>query len=381
MTKNSNFLLDISVLSRNVNKYFDQVLSQYNIGSGQLMALLYINENEGVTMQQASASCEVDKGTTSKAIKTLIERNYVQARTDENDRRVKHLYMTEDATKIMKSVYEYRNACRKVLANDCDFEVFEKNLHKIVDNSRELSIDDSYKGLRIGGMQKMTLLDYPGKVAATIFTGGCNFKCPFCHNKDLVFLPSDYEFFNPENVLAYLEKRKGILDGVCISGGEPLVQVGLIEFIRKIKEMGYLVKLDSNGYMPEKLKEILDTGYIDYVAMDIKNSPSKYAKTIGLNEDVFKIERIQQSIDLLMNGSIEYEFRTTVMKELHTSEDLEQISTWIRGCQHYYLQQYLDSGNVINPIYSAYDAKTMHELQQVVSKNIPHVELRGVKEG
>ena len=107
----------------------------------------------------------------------------------------------------------------------------------------------------------------------------------------------------------------------------------------------------------------------------------KYAKTIGLNEDVFKLERIQQSIDLLMNGSIEYEFRTTVMKELHTSEDLEQISTWIRGCQHYYLQQYLDSGNVINPIYSAYDAKTMHELQQVVSKNIPHVELRGVKEG
>ena len=381
MVEHHNMLLDLSVLNRNINKYYDAVLEQFGIGSGQLMVLLYINEHEGVTLQEAAKHCEVDKGTASKAIKTLLEEEYVAVSLDENDRRLKHLYLTESGNRIMKSIYEYRNACRKLLSKGCDFDVFEKNLEKIVANSKELSCEVLNTGLRIGGMQKMTLLDYPGLVASTIFTGGCNFKCPFCHNKDLVFLPDDYEFFQAEGVLAYLHKRKGILDGVCISGGEPLVQSGLLEFIRRIKEMGYRVKLDTNGYSPARLKEILDTGYIDYVAMDIKNCKEKYASTIGLNEDVFKIERIQESIDLLMQGDVDYEFRTTVIREMHDVDDFKKIGDWISGCKRYFLQQYMDSGNVINPIYSAYDAHEMHALLDIVKESIPNVELRGIKEG
>ena len=227
----------------------------------------------------------------------------------------------------------------------------------------------------------MTLLDYPGKVAAVIFTSGCNFKCPYCHNRDLVFVPDNYEFYQPEEVLSYLEKRKGILDGVCISGGEPLIQENLIEFIAEIKNLGYLVKLDTNGNRPERLKELCETGMIDYVAMDVKNSPDKYAMTVGLNNEVFKLENIRESIAYLMASDVDYEFRTTVVKELHDVDDIAEIARWIRGARHFYLQQYTESDNVIQKGFHAYTADEMRELCRIAQEYVPAAEIRGVKEG
>lgn len=153
-----------------------------------------------------------------------------------------------------------------------------------------------------------------------------------------------------------------------------------MKFISRIKEMGYLVKLDTNGYNPTRLKEILDTGMIDYVAMDIKNSKERYSETIGLNADIFRIEKIEQSVDLLMHGDVEYEFRTTMMKELHTKEDMQKIAEWIKGCKHYYLQQYMDSGNIIQPRFHPLSSEEMVEMAEIVRKEIPNVILRGVKE-
>ena len=383
MEAENNFLINLSVLYRNVQKYFDKALAQYDIGSGQLMFMLYINEHEGVTMQDATRVIEVDKGTTTKAIQKLIEQGYVQSRTDEADRRVRRLYTTDKTAGIMSSLYDYRNECRSHLAQDLDFESFEEVLDKVCVNSRMYlnPQEKSYEGIRIGGMQKMTLLDYPDKVAATIFTGGCNFKCPFCHNKDLVFLPESYEFFDPEEVMQYLEKRKGLLDGVCISGGEPLLQDGLLDFITDIKKMGYLVKIDTNGSYPDKLQKLLDSGLVDYVAMDIKNCPERYAGTVGVNPEVFHMELIQKSIDILQNGTVDYEFRTTVVKELHTKENLVDLAKWIQKTKKYYLQQYMDSGNVIQPGWSAYSGSEMEELCKAVQEVIPTAELRGVKEG
>ena len=382
MAEHSNYLLNISVLYRNTQKFFDRALIPYDIGSGQLIFLLCINENEGITMQELTQLSEVDKGTTTKSIQRLIDQGYITASTDEKDRRVKRLYTTEKASAMMTVVYEFRNQMRTSLAKDVDFDTFEQILSKVTDNARKLpGIENEMTGIKIGGMQKMTLLDYPGKVACTIFTAGCNFKCPFCHNRELVFIPENYEYFDSQDVLDYLEKRKGLLDGVCISGGEPLLQENLESFIAKIRELGYQIKLDTNGGYPQKLKSIVEKGLIDYVAMDVKNSREKYAETVGMNSASFNLEPIEQSVEYLKTCGIDHEFRTTVVRELHTAEDLIEIAEWIGPGQKYYLQQYMDSENIIQRGFTAYDAAEMEELKQTVAPLVPAVELRGVKEG
>jgi len=194
-----------------------------------------------------------------------------------------------------------------------------------------------------GGFQKLTLLDFPEKVACIVFTKGCNFYCPFCHNSSLVH--SSASDISEDEVLEYLAKRQGILEGVCISGGEPLLHDELEAFIKKVKDLGYAVKLDTNGSFPEKLKSLVKKGLIDYVAMDIKNSFDKYPLTSGVkNIDISKIE---ESIDFLMSSSIDYEFRTTVVRELHTTQDIVSICKRISGAKKYFLQNFVDSGNIL----------------------------------
>jgi anaerobic ribonucleoside-triphosphate reductase activating protein len=382
MADQSNFLLNLSVLYRNTQKYFDRALVPYDIGSGQLIFLLCINENEGITMQELTALSEVDKGTTTKSIQRLIDQGYVQSRTDEKDHRVKRLYTTENASAIMPAVYEFRNQMRTILAADVDFPAFEQALSAVTDNARNrLFAESDLQSLKIGGLQKMTLLDYPGKAACTIFLSGCNFKCPFCHNRDLVFIPERYEYFDVNDIMEYLEKRKGILDGVAISGGEPLLQENLHTLIERIRELGYQIKLDTNGAYPKRLKEVVEKGLVDYVAMDIKNSPDKYARTLGMNPESFSLDPIRESVEFLKSSQIEHEFRTTVVRELHTAEDLLEIGRWLGENETYYLQQYVDSGNVIQPGYSAYTAAEMEDLRNQVAALVPNVKLRGVKEG
>ena len=380
MNNQSNFLISLSILFRNTQKYFDKVLTQYNLGSGQLIFLFSIYEHEGITMQEVTKIGELDKGTTTKSVQKLIDQGYIQTRVDEVDKRVKRLYTTSKAAEIMNSLYEYRNEYRKSIAENNNFDEFEKYLEIACDNSRKYFPSQEYTGIKIGGLQKLTLLDYPGNLASTIFTCGCSFKCPYCHNKDLVFVPENYSYIDTEEVLAYLEKRRKVLDGICITGGEPLLQEGLIPFIEKIKNLGYKVKLDTNGNEPERLKEIIETGLIDYVAMDIKNSKEKYCKTVGLNEQVFDIKKIEESVSYLLENHVDYEFRTTVVKEFHNKEDLIEIAHWIQGAKHYYLQQYVDSEKVIEKGWSAYTSSEMKELCALIQEYIPNVSLRGVKE-
>lgn len=197
----------------------------------------------------------------------------------------------------------------------------------------------------IVGLNKTTLLDYPGRVAATIFTGGCNFRCPFCHNGDLVLKASALDAYSEEEVFSFLHKRKKVLGGVCITGGEPTLQPDLAEFIRKVKELGYAVKLDTNGYKPEVLDELLKEGLLDYVAMDIKNCKEKYAVTAGVTS--FEIANIEKSMKLLEEYGIPYEYRTTVVKEFHKKEDLEAIGKWIDGRADWYLQPYRDGEEIL----------------------------------
>ena len=197
----------------------------------------------------------------------------------------------------------------------------------------------------ISGMQKLTLLDYPGKTACLLFTQGCNFRCPFCHNASLVVnIPKEAEISEDE-FFKFLQKRKGILDGVCVSGGEPLLQPDIELFIRKIKDMGFAVKLDTNGSFPDKLIHLVEEGLVDYVAMDIKNSPETYVLTAGV--DVLDMEAIRGSVLYLKDGNIPYEFRTTVVKHYHSKEGFEEIGKWLVGADKYFLQNFVDSGDLI----------------------------------
>lgn len=232
--------------------------------------------------------------------------------------------------------------------------------------------------MKVTGIQKLTLLDYPGVVACTVFTAGCNFRCPFCHNAMLV-LPEqiDDECLTDDEVFGFLKKRRGVLDGVAVTGGEPLLHADMPEFLARVKELGYKIKLDTNGSNPELLSEIVKNKLVDRVAMDIKNAPEEYARTIGLKS--FEIAPVERSKEMLLRGDIDYEFRTTVVKGIHTKESLIGAAKWIEGAKEYYLQQFKDSGNLILPDgLSAYDEKQMHALADAVRDYVPTVEVRGV---
>ena len=227
----------------------------------------------------------------------------------------------------------------------------------------------------INGFQKLTLLDFPGHVACTIFTGGCNFRCPFCHNASLVVGEAS-EKYEEDEILAYLKKRKGILDGVAISGGEPLLQKDIIQFMKKVKDLGFKIKLDTNGSFPEKLSEIIDSSLCDYISVEIKNSPNKYAETVGRMG--YTAERIEETIRLLASGNIPYEFRTTVVKELHDENDIAEIGRWISGCDRWYLQSFVDSGDLICSDMHGVDADMMKQYIEIARKYVSSACLRGV---
>ncbi len=230
--------------------------------------------------------------------------------------------------------------------------------------------------MEIHGFAKTTLLDYPKHVAATVFFGGCNFRCPFCHNGDLVLTPGQVPVIPEEEVLAYLKKRQGILEGVCITGGEPTLQPDLETFIHKIKDLGYLVKLDTNGYRPEVLSSLLEKELLDYVAMDIKNCKEKYPLTVGKAD--FDIAKIEASVQLLMSGKIPYEFRTTVVRELHTIDDMKKIGEWIAGAEKYFLQDYRDSEKIISPGFSSRSKEDLLQMQALLRNYVSDTQLRGV---
>lgn len=233
--------------------------------------------------------------------------------------------------------------------------------------------------MKIHGFQKTTLLDYPGHIAATVFTGGCNFRCPFCQNGSLVMEPESQPLIPEEEVLAHLRKRRGILEGICITGGEPTLERDLREFILKCRELGYLVKLDTNGYRPEVLEELLQEGLSDHVAMDIKASPGNYAIATGCPK--CDVERIKESIRLLLTSGISHEFRTTVVKGIYSVEEFEEIGRLLAGSRVYYLQAYRDSGDRLPVAWdmAAFSKQEMERMASLAGKYIDKVVLRGVE--
>ena len=230
--------------------------------------------------------------------------------------------------------------------------------------------------MKFGGLQKLTLLDYPEHVACTLFTVGCNLRCPFCHNYSLVACDYDkLEYITEQDALEFLRKRKNVLEGVCITGGEPLLQSGIAEFLQQVKEMGYKVKLDTNGVNTNKLRRLIEAKLVDYVAMDIKNSKDMYHKTCGCLVDPCNID---ESIELLKSGVVDYEFRTTVTGTFHSDKSIEDMAQWLVGAKRWYLQQFVNSGDLIDSTVVGVDAETLVRYQQIAQKYVPNTQIRGI---
>ena len=229
--------------------------------------------------------------------------------------------------------------------------------------------------MRIAGLQKLTLLDYPEHTACTVFTAGCNLRCPFCHNSELVLPERKPPLLAEEEFFSFLSKRQGILDGVCVTGGEPLLQPDIGDFLARIKALGFAVKLDTNGTRPQVLRQLVEQGLVDYVAMDIKNSPDSYAKTAGIPD--MDLTPIRESVDYLMSGAVDFEFRTTVADGLHTAQDMAAIGQWLQGAKRYYLQQFKDSGDILSPGLQPPSQERLEQYRQIVRQYIPTAKIRG----
>ncbi len=230
--------------------------------------------------------------------------------------------------------------------------------------------------MTIHGLQKMTLLDYPGRVACTVFTFGCNFRCPFCHNAGLVTAPDPAAAIPEEEVLRFLSTRQGLLDGVCVTGGEPLLQPDIASFLHHVKDMGYAIKLDTNGSRPLLLRQLVEDGLVDYVAMDVKNSRERYPERVVVPG--FDLTPVEESVAYLLEGHVDYEFRTTVVKEFHTADSIRDAARWIAGARRYFLQSFVDSGNLISSGLQGLTPTEMEALRVAAAEFVKETALRGI---
>ena len=230
-------------------------------------------------------------------------------------------------------------------------------------------------GMEIQGLQKMTLLDYPGKVACTVFLGGCDLRCPFCHNGELVEGEAPTAL-NARELTAFLKKRQGLLDGVCVTGGEPLLRPELEGLLSQIKNLGFPVKLDTNGSHPDRLRRLTEAGLVDYVAMDIKYSPERYGETAGRSG--LDLAPFRESVSFLLSGAVDYEFRTTVVRELHDRDSFRAIGPWLAGARRYYLQSFVDRDTVLRAGLHPWDRESLETFAELMRPWVERVQLRGV---
>lgn len=377
--KDSDILMDTSILYRCTQKYYDKCLEAYDINFSHLPILIQIYEHEGIAMNRLADMCGYDKGTITKSIQKLMQSNYVAMASDEADKRVKRLYTTDQTKGMITQLYMVRKDWWEHLTQDmeeADITAFSRIQSKLCENAR--SFDDVKRGsLKLFEMQKVSFRDYPGNLACVLYTGGCNFRCPFCKNSNLVYVSEGQNEISSDTIFSYLSKRAGLIDCVTLSGGEPLMHE-LRPFLSKLHDLGYRIKLDTNGAYPAYLKELVRNGYVDYVAMDVKNGWTRYGESAGRDDLDFHL--IQESIDFLKQGLVPYEFRTTIVKELHEKSDLLEMKELLRGAKKCVLQVFEDNGQIIQSGLHPVNMDTMRTFQAILAESVACVQIKEGKE-
>lgn len=381
MSEKNYLSFDSSILYRCNQKYFDKLLSEYDLGYTHMLLLTEIYENEGISMNELAQRGVFDKGTITKSIQRLEQLGYVAIENSEADKRSKLLYTSEKTQTLMPKLYQLRSEWNSYLSSELssdELEAYNNAQAKLIEKAREYSsVETNNEDIKFYGLQKLTLLDYPGNMAATVFTGGCNFRCPFCHNRSLVFLNENETEILSDDIVEYVSMRNKVLDGVCITGGEPLLHPGLKDFIKKIKNLGLKVKLDTNGSNFNGLKTLVEEKLVDYVAMDIKNSPNKYCQTIGMTD--FDLSEVEKTKNYLLENHVDYEFRTTVVKQFHEIQDFEEIGKWIKGAKRYFLQNFEDHGTCIQEGLSEVAQDDLEKMKEKVAPYVEYVQIRGIE--
>lgn len=377
---NKNYVdLESSVLYRCNQKYYDKVLAEYGIGYSQFVFLMSIFEHEGILMNELASNGSYDKGTITKSIAKLVENGFVRIEDSIKDKRAKELYATQKAMDLMPKLYSIRQEWLNYLSSDLDEEslsLYNAAMEKILNKARLYSNTDlPIENMKFYSFDKLNMKAYKGKVSSLLQVGTCNFRCKNCDRKNLVFLSSDSKTYDGNEVLEYLFERNKFLDGVVISGGEPLLNETLPLYLKSLKDTGLKIKLETNGSNFKRLKEIIDNKLVDMVSLNIKNEESLYPQTIGLAE--YDLASVKESINYLLKNKCDYEFTMTLSKEVHGNTNFNLVGEMVKGAKSLVISNYIDSNSSITNGLTPLSMKELNDIKAILEKYIMNVEIAG----
>ena len=373
MQKQNDLLMDVSILYRTTQKFYDRMLQSHDLTYAQLPILLLIYENEGISMQTIAIKGQYDKGTITKNVQKLVNLGYVQIVPSKKDKRLKELYTTDKTKQIVSSIYRIRRDWWNHLIKNIPFEKLDDftNIYQQISENASQYANVEPERIQFFKIKKLSMDDYPDALCTTLSTGGCNFRCPGCLKSDLVFLKEDVIPISNDSIKAHFEQRKDVIKAVCIQGGEPLMHEHLDDILMYLKDNNYLIKIDTNGTFPKRLKNWVDRGLIDYVSVNIKNTKRNYKKSIGVEKA--ELSKIQETIDFLMSDVVEYHFVLDVIAELHTKDTIQTIGKWLHGAKKMILNTYKPNESAIQSDLHGYSRDIMEEFAKCIEDDFDYV--------
>ena len=376
-SNSTDLLLDISILYRSTQKYYDKMLQSLSLTYAQLPILILIYEHEGISLQQIAYEGGYDKGTITKQVQKLQEMGYIRVQSSQRDKRAKELYTTQNARSIMNKIYGIRASWWQHISASIpenDMQKFSTFYKTMVVSAREFAQKDQEE-IVFFDHQKLNIEIDPGKMSTIVWTGGCNFRCPFCERSRFIFLKEDSRVITGTKILQYLQERQNVLDQLVITGGEPLMHPELDSFLKEAKALGYQIRIETNGSYPQHLEDLIQNHRVDQVVMSLKNTPEEYGQSIGL--DQAEIQKIQRSVDILLHCDLDVRFVIVPIKEFHGQEDLIQMITWIKDAPCIELHSYQES---MTPIQEGLHGYTHQELQSLLpqlQEITPNIKIKG----
>ena len=366
MQEQNDLLMDVSILYRTTQKFYDRMLQSMDLTYAQLPILLLIYENEGISMQNIALQGQYDKGTITKNVQKLVTLGYVQIIPSTKDKRLKELYTTDKTKQIVSNIYRIRRDWWNHLIKNIPYEKLNDftNIYQQISENASQYANVEPERIQFFKMKKLSMQDYPNYLCTTLSTGGCNFRCPGCLKSDLVFLKEDVIPVSNDLIKLHFEQRKDVIKAVCIQGGEPLMHEHLDDFLTFLKNKKYLIKIDTNGSYPVRLKNWIDRGLIDFVSVNIKNTKENYKESIGIEK--VDLSKIQQTIDFVSKGTIDYQFVVDVIQELHNKESIQSIGKWLHGSKKIILKTYKENDRAIESGLHGYSKEEMEEFAHCI---------------